>query len=217
MTEHGWVYQDKGTVVYRASSLGSCIRSLVAARLGESAAGPNAGLRAAMDASSGLEDECIRRFGIEMASSDVIWQQKEVELSVCNHPDGEPNVPNAVVIVRGHIDGMSMYDDTILEVKALGEGNWAKWIDGKNVHESLANLGTLGDKYRIQAALYGHATERRVRFVIGPCIHQPMPPPSASRVRPRPRERTQASFLSAGTSERLSDQPARRSGPPSGR
>jgi hypothetical protein len=163
-----WVYYDQnaGFQVYRASVIGGCIRSLVAARLGESPFPLHANLRKSLDASGGLEDETIRRFTIEMASSDVIWRQKMVELVVPT-----PNCEYEQVIVRGRIDGMYQLDDSILEVKNFGDNYFEKWHDGYNrggVLEGLDVLpGFLGQKYRVQGGIYGHAAERKVRYVIG--------------------------------------------------
>lgn len=179
MTQEGWIYQDPDTKkwVYRANSLGSCIRSLVAARLGESAMGPHASLRAAMDASSGLEDKIVRRVETELGDGKVIWTQKRVELPVsilcrCQESSdgtggfvhdviGEHHMPGP--IIRGHIDGLHQQSDCILEIKALGPANFKKYNEGGG----LPALGKLGEKYAMQAAVYGHATGRKVRMVVG--------------------------------------------------
>lgn len=147
--EAGWSYLDGDVVVYRAYSFGSCIRSLVASRLGETATPPGATLRAALDRSSSLEDEAIRRYE-QVTGHEVIWQQKTVELDVDDK-----------LIVRGHVDGLDRQDDGIIEVKCLGQGYFDKWNAG-----GWEGLGSLGLKYLWQAALYGHATDRKVRFVI---------------------------------------------------
>jgi hypothetical protein len=178
----GWVYwdADANAYVYRASSLGSCIRSLTAARLGEDASPFNSSMRAAMDASSGLEDEIIRRFKIEMASDEVIWQQKEVELPVYLNYN-TPTEPT--VIVRGHLDGLYQLDDSILEIKALGDTNWNKYMGAAELKGTMAGLdalGTLGDKYRLQLGCYGHATERKVRLVVGHKVKRAPKPDSTA-------------------------------------
>lgn len=174
MSKRGWVYEDDGLVVYRASSLGSCVRSLTAARLGEDASPPAPSLRAAMEASGSLEDEVLRRAGVEMADGGFIWQQRKVDLVVpgdkvetaASTPSGNAAGPSGAIIVRGHIDALHQQSDTIVEVKVFGDDNWNKWTSGANTQDSLDNLGTLGWKYRVQAAVYGHATGRRVRFIV---------------------------------------------------
>lgn len=161
MKDHGWVYEDEGVWVYRASVFGSCLRSLVSARCGESAFPFNASIQAAMDASSGLEDVILNRIIAELGG-ELIWQQKEVELKVAASVESGDRIDNQVVVIRGHIDALRQDDDTIIEAKALGPANFAKY--NKN---GLSALGKLGDKYRWQGSVYGHATGRRVRFVIG--------------------------------------------------
>lgn len=161
----GWVYDDNGTIVYRASSLGSCTRSLVAARLGESQFPFNASIRAAMDESSDAEEKAIHAYRV-MTGHDVIWQQKEVELNIKIDLDltqttvGSYDIP---VIVRGHIDGLDQTDDCIIEVKCFSGRNFAAYdMDGLGAPA----LKHLRRRYKLQAAVYGHATERPVRFVI---------------------------------------------------
>lgn len=160
--QKGWIYfdPDVGMYVYRGFSFGNCIRSLVAARQGESEF-PNQYLQPYLDASSGLEDTIINRLA---ADHNVvpIWQQKTVELPIeviCEGPDGK--FP-AKVLIRGHLDLADRVTDDIIEAKALGPANFEKYNSG-----GLAALGTLGQKYAVQAGVYGHATQRRVRFAIG--------------------------------------------------
>lgn len=167
--QDGWVYfTESGRPVYRASSLGGCIRSLTAARLGESSSPPNAGLRAAMEASGSLEDEIVRRVETELGDGKVIWQQKRVELPVSLHSP-KPNEACVLcasgehsAIVRGHIDGLHQQSDSIIEIKALGKTNFDKYNSG-----GLLALGSLGEKYMIQASVYSAATGRKIRMVIG--------------------------------------------------
>lgn len=159
----GWVFLDKGSAipVYRASTLGSCLRSLVSARCGESAFPFNASIQAAMDASSGLENVILNRIIAELGG-ELIWQQKEVELKVAASVESGDRIDNQVVVIRGHIDALRQDDDSIIEAKALGPANFAKYNSG-----GLEALGNLGKKYTWQGAIYGHATGRKVRFVIG--------------------------------------------------
>lgn len=146
----GWCYDEDGLTVFRAYSLGSCTRSLVAARLGEDAVGPNATVRAAMDASSALEEKAIAEYR-RQTGHDVIWQQKEVTLPINN------------VIVRGHIDGLDRITDEILEVKCFSSRNFEAYCDRWLDAPILAHLRR---KYIWQGAVYGHATGRKVRYVI---------------------------------------------------
>lgn len=157
--DKGWAYEENGTVIYRASSLGSCIRSLTAARCGEPATPPNAGLRAAMDASSEAEDLAIQEFE-KVTGGTVIWQQKKVELCL------PANLP--VILIRGHIDGLWQQEDDIIEIKSLSARNFEIYN-----RRGLEGLGWLGEKYKWQAAVYGFATQRLVRMVVYNKGHDP--------------------------------------------
>lgn len=163
--QEGWVYVDpaSGLPVYRAYSLGNCLRSLVAARLGEDVFPPHQRFRAAMDASGGLEEEVLRRFSIEMASSEIIWKQKMVEMQMDVVWGEDITVNVTPVIIRGHLDAMYQLDDSILEVKVFGDNYWDRWKSGG--YDALPNQ--LGEKYKVQQAVYGFATQRKVRFVVG--------------------------------------------------
>lgn len=145
-----WVFTENGQPVYRASSFGGCLRSLVAARLDERPFPPSARLQAAMDASSEAERKALDAFIAERTkTATVIWQQKRVEL------------PFEGASIVGHIDGLHQEEDTILEVKSFGATLFDAYDRG-----GLDALGSLGITYRWQAAIYGHALERPVRFLI---------------------------------------------------
>lgn len=151
MGQKGWYHVEDGVGIYRASSFGSCIRSLTAARLGEPETPPGKSLQAAMDASSALEDSAYEGLSI-LTGGTVIWQQKTVELDIPSHD----------VIIRGHIDGLWQEEDDIIEVKWLSQRNFDLYNS-----RGLDGLGNLGVKYFWQGAIYGHATSRNIRFVIG--------------------------------------------------
>lgn len=159
MKQEGWVYfdRDAGCYVYRTFCIGSCIRSLTAARLGESAFPVHANLRKAMDVSAALEDEIL-----EKLQKEFIWRQKTVELGVGISFDTEDTTESRKVIVRGHIDALEQDSDCIVDVKVLSEANYSAYEDG-----GLKALGKLGTKYLWQGAVYGHATGRKFRFGLG--------------------------------------------------
>lgn len=150
--QRGWYYAEDGVGIYRASSFGSCIRSLTAARLGEPETPLGKSLQAAMDASSDAESVAVTELERQTGGT-VIWQQKTVELPVIYGSDG--------VRIRGHIDGLWQEEDDIIEIKSLSKRNF----DIYNT-KGLPGLGWLGEKYRWQAGIYGHATQRNVRMVI---------------------------------------------------
>lgn len=173
--DKGWAYlDDDGTVIYRASSLGSCIRSLTAARCGEPATPPNAGLRAAMDASTLAEDLAIQEFE-KVTGGTVIWQQKKVELPIDIGQDYELKSASGTTaavkhshLIRGHIDGLWQREDDIIEIKSLSARNFEIYNS-----RGLEGLGWLGEKYKWQAAVYGFATQRLVRMVVYNKGHDP--------------------------------------------
>lgn len=158
-----WVLFDGNVWVYRASQVGGCIRSLTAARLGESATPPGEFIRKAMDESASKEDEALTEYTMRTGHS-VIWQQKRCVLPVLGLPV-ESQFP---AIIRGHIDGLDQTDDTVLDVKWLSARNFDLYNRG-----GVEALGSLGLKYIWQAAAYGHALERKFRFVIGNKGHDP--------------------------------------------
>lgn len=151
MKTDDFVYLENGIWTYRMSRIGACIRSLVAARMGESPTPPHQKFQEFLDASAGLEDEVIAMYIAKHSHGEVIWRQKEVELPIAEG-----------VIVRGHIDGLDQQDDEIIEVKALGDRYFELYNNG-----GFEALGVVGLHYRWQGAGYGHATHRQVRFVIG--------------------------------------------------
>lgn len=149
MNQRDWVIEEGDLVVYRASVMGACIRSLVGARLGEAPTPPGVKLQAALDRSSEAEEEAIIAFE-RQTGQDVLWQQKRVELDAMDK-----------LIIRGHIDGLAQVWDDIVEVKNFGTYLFEKYDRG-----GLDALGSLGIQYRWQGAIYGHATDRKVRFVV---------------------------------------------------
>lgn len=161
MSSKPWVYEEDGRVFYRAYSLGNCLVGLVASRLGETETPLNANFRVHIDRSASLEEPLLAQ--VAAATNDeLIWQQKEVDLSVAVSFDVPGGIDNRVVTVRGHIDALRQSRDCIIEAKALGTNLFEKWNSG-----GIDALGMLGLKYKWQGAIYGHATGRQVQFAIG--------------------------------------------------
>lgn len=103
-----------------------------------------------MDASSEAESSALAAFvASRTKTATVIWQQKTIEL------------PFEGASIVGHIDGLHQEDDIILEVKSFGKALFKKYDNG-----GLDALGPLGITYRWQAAIYGHALDRPIRFLI---------------------------------------------------
>lgn len=114
------------TVVYRASSLGTCIRAFVAMANGYPMALPPDWLRQAYDEGTHFEDT-IRQMWAEKNDSEIVDDQREVELDL-----GE--MYGRRVIVRGHIDGEEVEgwkDDVqivLFEAKKFRESGWGKFL-----------------------------------------------------------------------------------------
>lgn len=158
----GWVTFTDASINYRASCIGGCIASLTAARLGEPEYPPSATLQKAMDRSSAGEDLVLAEVSSRLGGN-LMWQQHEVTL-----PTGLFSPDNKPILITGHIDALRQKSDDIIEVKFLGEANFAKYNKSHgNVVASLHNLGSLGLKYIWQGAAYGHGLGRQIRYVIG--------------------------------------------------
>lgn len=134
------------TVVYRASSLGGCLRFYVAlARRPEEAMATPANVQEYYD--EGTEAEpIIREMFQEKYDFDVVGDQREVNLDLGviagNH-----------VIVRGHIDGIYQdnHDQGLFEAKKMRDGGaWEKFL--RSGIECNIN-------YPWQLSVYMHALE----------------------------------------------------------
>lgn len=146
----GWVYQDGAEgapyVVYRASSIGGCIRGLVAARQGIPASPRPTQIQEKMDESTRAEkvaiDDLRDNHGYEVAS-----QQREV--------DFRP-IEGVSWVVRGHIDGVAVIDNVghVLEVKNLSENSWSTYH-----RRGMKALGQMGEKWLWQISSYMLATD----------------------------------------------------------
>lgn len=147
------VYSDNGTWTFRASSLGSCIRGLVAARLGIRPQPPRAWLQGALEESSLAEDLVKVQL---MKRGWVVEDGEPVRLEL---DDG---------VITGNLDGFiesvattssptyvfAESDRMVLEVKAFGK----TLFDGY-VRRGLDGLGEMFTRmYGMQVSVYMHAT-----------------------------------------------------------
>lgn len=121
-----YVEQDadgNDVVVYRASSLGMCERALVGFGRGEPAAPLPEKFVKIFQEGHNWEDRILARYEDEYAC-EVMSRQREVELDL-------GVVHGARVIVRGHIDGLSVDHDNgdviLIDAKKLRESSWAKF------------------------------------------------------------------------------------------
>ncbi len=144
--------EDDGTVIYRASSLGNCIKSLVASRLGmEPMPHP---------------DWLLEKFEEGNTNEPVIL--KMLEDAGWGYSDGaqlEVEIPVGKGIkIRGHLDQIGFDgladspSDHVVEVKAFG----------KSFYEKFMKQGIMGFPYYVmQLAIYMAATGMPAAFVVG--------------------------------------------------
>lgn len=115
------VYVDTdGTVVYRASALGMCLRALVAARQGCPPCPP--GAKQAADQQAGIDYETVVLHKLTRMGFEISHQQREYDLPVSEG-----------VIVRCHVDGLvtRVENDgastSVLEVKSVAPSTFKLW------------------------------------------------------------------------------------------
>lgn len=114
------VYFEDGVLVIRASAFGSCIRNLVAARMGIQAVPFNDTALMRMNEGNIHEPHILR--ALEKEGWEFLTTQEELELPVAG----------GRIIVRGHSDGRARHasarlGERTVEAKAMGHNVWAKW------------------------------------------------------------------------------------------
>lgn len=114
------VYEEEGITYYRASSIGMCVRGLVAARLGMPGVAPSEKRQKDMDA--GTQYEPIALTKLQRMGYDVGHRQERFELPVAEG-----------VEIRGHIDAVATTIGTrgttsyVVEVKSLAPSTFRAW------------------------------------------------------------------------------------------
>jgi hypothetical protein len=134
------VYAEGTDWIYRASSLGSCTRSLLFARRGLEPLPPPAWLQEKFNQGHAMEDTLMTRFADDH-NTTVDGEQLEIELRCSPH-----------TVVRGHIDGLARINNKriVVDAKFVGETLWNK----------LRNDGiTSVVHYAWQTSVYCHALE----------------------------------------------------------
>jgi hypothetical protein len=146
------VYRDdSGTWVYRASSIGGCTRSLVAARLGIPSAPPPERLQATFE--EGHRQEGLIESYLESRGMPVMESQKTVRFRVDDD-----------VLIVGHVDGFVNFPGhgkCVMEGKGLGKNYLQQYDEG-----GFEAMGVVGRKYKWQAAIYMHATGLPMVYVV---------------------------------------------------
>lgn len=140
------VTMQDGIPHYRMSSLGTCIRGLVAARLGIPPSPPSDTQQQTMDEGHLHEPDVLRRLGEDG------WQindtQRPVTLDIMQA--GE-----LAARLTGHVDAVGVDPGAngdphrVLEVKSASKDSWAKWMAKRFDHMP---------RYRWQAAAYSAAS-----------------------------------------------------------
>lgn len=165
------IYEDDGMWVYRASSLGNCVKALVAARLGYEAFPHPDWLLKKFEEGNAAEPVLIDRFlsyhpgkwwmldpNNEFAYEDYPYvKHADVhdDQFTCQIPVGN------TAVIRGHMDGIATNDNGdlyVVECKAFAASYWDKYM--KQGIEAFPYYAT-------QLSLYMHATGLPGMFVIG--------------------------------------------------
>ena len=129
MTDMPAVYERDGRVVYRASSLGGCVRALALARQGFDPMPTPAGMLEVFAAGNEAERQVWAK-GIIQGRA-----QEYVELPI-----------SETIVVAGHLDAWT--EERVYEVKSQSEDEW------KPIEQSA-----LWYRYRFQISCYMHATK----------------------------------------------------------
>jgi hypothetical protein len=171
-------YMENGRLVLRASSLGGCTKSLIAAGMGLQAEQPPAKIKGAWEESAALEGEVIAR-GLDWLHD--VHRLKAKLLNPNTRTDNAGHVFKPVggqwafdllvgqgVMIRGHIDGLAASYERhtsspdmprfVIEAKAFGDEYWKKWLDkGFDAFP----------EYEAQWAMYRHAGGLPGLYVVG--------------------------------------------------
>jgi len=166
------VYEDDGMWVYRASSLGNCVKALTAARLGYEAFPHPDWLLKKFDEGNAAEPILIDRFLSYYPNVDWYMLDPNDEASYGAYPhvkymnthDGQftCQIPvGATAVIRGHMDGIAANGTggrVVIECKAFAASYWDKYMS-KGIEAF--------PYYATQLSLYMHATGLPGMFVIG--------------------------------------------------
>lgn len=149
MKQEGLTRVDKNQIIYRASGIGSCIRALVASRLGIPDQPRPKPIQDAMDASTTAEPVALIQLREDGWTTDD--EQEEVDWTLIR-PEGQ-------YVVRGHIDATGTHPKFpdlkfVIEVKNMSDGMFSKYV-----RRGTAGWGALGLQYDWQISAYMHATQ----------------------------------------------------------
>lgn len=133
------VYEDeKGRIVYRASSLGGCLKRLAAVRMGYTQLKVPGKMMKVFEAGHQAEVDCVK--ALEQDKMKVYDRQQEVGFRITQQ-----------LLVKGHIDGTIFdrnNDQYLLEVKSMNDEAWTEFVK-----HSWDTPG-LVQKYKWQCSIY---------------------------------------------------------------
>jgi hypothetical protein len=166
------VYEDDGMWVYRASSLGNCVKALVAARLGYEAFPHPDWLLKKFEEGNRAEPQLIERFTryddnmlwwmLDPNDTEAYGAYPHVRFENTHDDQFTCQIPvGATAVIRGHMDGIAESaagQRVVVECKAFASSYWDKYM--KQGIEAFPYYAT-------QLSLYMHATGLPGMFVVG--------------------------------------------------
>lgn len=167
--ERPMVYGEAERFVYRMSACGSCVRALVAARLGFQPEPAPRALEEAAEEGALLEPGVLEH--LEREGWRIADRQREVE------------IPLPSALIRGHVDGIATREGgevlvgdrlvrpgerLVVEVKTMSRAVFARWLAGGFEDNYFR-------RYAVQVSLAMHATGLPGLYVVY-CRERPEPP-----------------------------------------
>lgn len=150
-------------MIHRASGLGGCLKSQIAAALGMKPIPVDEMSALRMGEGQLHEDDVVAR--LVMDGATVMRQQEEVAITSDGNYGSVPlkaEVGLSTWAVLGHIDGVVITDvggPRLLEIKSMGDSPW------KMFQAKRWDTGGLIDKYKWQASIYMHCLNMEMLFV----------------------------------------------------
>ena len=121
----------------RASEFGGCIRAIVASELGYLPLAPPPRMQQVFDAGNDAEVKALET--LARKGWAITDQQKEVEY----------------LGITGHIDGLDVDTDSVVEIKSMGREPFAQWLN------KGFDMGGLMERYKWQTSIYQWALARQ--------------------------------------------------------
>lgn len=138
---------ESDTAIYRASAAGSCLRALVAARLGYEPLPPAERFEVIFKEGHRHEEhiiEDLREQGYDVQQVGDDGRQLAIAVPV-----------SQTILIEGHLDGLT--EDFVVECKALSQDSFKKWL--KDDFKAFP-------KYGVQIAIYMTATGKKALYAV---------------------------------------------------